>query len=416
MDREQESTWLLAALRGHFGAAVADLRVRPFAVAGMSVLSKVYSASGTEVASGRRVALVCKLLEDEPTRSSFQLAMHFDNEVFFFGELLPFLLESSGGGGDDDGDVSGLFPRYRFAHRDDLQFLVAMDDLTPLGYATPTKPLDRAHAAMALEALARFHALSYVAKRTRPGEFRALMSRLQYPRKTSYMRAMLETLNDNCVRRAVGLYREARPEGSARYSRHLRALVDDSSELYGELYEGREPLAALCHGDLTRDNLLFRHDGEGLPAAVRLIDFQLLSYSSPAVDVFLVLFAATDAAAREAHWDSLLDGYHAALIAAVSRSAGCCSQESLLRDLGREVFMAEFKKYCHQAFYVNNFFEPVRRLEPEKRGVLMKALVEDGTCLSKLKPLFADLNNSYSDEYKLHVVTMLERVLKFKAS
>ncbi|KAJ8870078.1 hypothetical protein PR048_029089 [Dryococelus australis] len=332
---------------------VDDVQMRPFDVAGI-VVSTIYLVEVEDADTGRRLSLFCKLLEkDKLARLRSLMVMHYLNEDLFFGELLPFLLGPTGG----HDDMSQLFPRFHFAHRDDVQCVVAIDNRMPLGYKTVQGDLDLEHSIVALQALGKIHALSYVAKRRRP---------------RSFFNRLFHTMNVVGVQYTVSMFRQAQPAECEKYSQQLEEIVSDVTELYGKVYEGHEPMAVLCHGDYKNENLLFKHDGGGSPVALKMIDFQLLSYSSPVIDVSLLLFLSTIPEIRVTHWDTLLASYHDALLDTVSRYLQC-SRESLQEVLGHEAFKREFKNYCQHGFYIANFFKPLRFLKPEHHALQLEA-------------------------------------------
>ncbi|KAJ8887709.1 hypothetical protein PR048_013927 [Dryococelus australis] len=410
MNNTREADWVLVAIRRHLdrrGVTYADLQVRQLSTVGL-ILSKIYLAEWI-VGSRQLQSVVCKLTEDEPFKTAFRVLMHFHNENFFFAELLPCLL----GPASVQNDVSLLFPLFHFAHRDDLQWLIAMEDLTALDYKNVHKTLDLRHTTLALQALGRFHALSYVAKKTQPAQFHSLIGRLQYPRKEKSFNFTLELLILNSLRHTISLFREAHPGEYAKHSAQIEEIISDATEVYGRLYTGSEPLALLCHGDFKSENLLFSYDGEENPSTVKLIDFQLLSYSSPAIDVFLLLFMSTAPEIWETFWDTLFSSYHEALLETVSKY-NKCSLESLQEELGAEAFKTEFRKYCHHGFYVSNFFQPLRNCEPELNALIIKTLAEDEISQTKLNNLLVNMNNNYSAEMKHYALTLLQQVLVFK--
>lgn len=72
----------------------------------------------------------------------------------------------------------------------------------------------------------------------------------------------------------------------------------------------------------NREPLLHVPQDTGKVQQCRLIDFQMVVYGNPAIDVLLVLYVCADKALRRGHWDSLLRAYHGEVQAVVSAS-GC---------------------------------------------------------------------------------------------
>ncbi|KAI4493363.1 hypothetical protein M0802_009423 [Mischocyttarus mexicanus] len=66
----------------------------------------------------------------------------------------------------------------------------------------------------------------------------------------------------------------------------------------------------LCHRDIWSNNIMFKHDSNGTPLGCYLIDFQLMRYYLPAMDVVCCLYLTTDRATRDRHSESLMKIYH----------------------------------------------------------------------------------------------------------
>ncbi|XP_067008129.2 uncharacterized protein [Anabrus simplex] len=67
----------------------------------------------------------------------------------------------------------------------------------------------------------------------------------------------------------------------------------------------------ICHGDLWPNNLMFRFEADGeTPNEVRLLDFQLVRYAPPALDVMMFLHMVSSREFRRAHLEALLSLYY----------------------------------------------------------------------------------------------------------
>jgi thiamine kinase-like enzyme len=77
------------------------------------------------------------------------------------------------------------------------------------------------------------------------------------------------------------------------FTKKIEALFDDGfSSIMMECVKPIEPLATIIHGDCTINNILFRMHGneetESLEAM--LVDFALIMYSSPALDIVTFIY------------------------------------------------------------------------------------------------------------------------------
>ncbi|XP_049960540.1 uncharacterized protein LOC126481084 isoform X2 [Schistocerca serialis cubense] len=150
---------------------VTSFQVRSGAGTGDNYTSTLYRVSvrGTVGGSPWRRSLMCKCLPADPEqRQVFKSDLLFRNEVAFYTEALPALLEfqrEAGGGGAWRGVARCLLARGD---------LLVLEDLAERGFrmADRRRGLDAAHCGAALRQLARLHGLALAMKRRRPQRFR----------------------------------------------------------------------------------------------------------------------------------------------------------------------------------------------------------------------------------------------------
>ncbi|XP_059616399.1 uncharacterized protein LOC132261557 [Phlebotomus argentipes] len=81
----------------------------------------------------------------------------------------------------------------------------------------------------------------------------------------------------------------------------------------------------VSHGDLWANNIMFKYEEIGeekkvpKPVDCRLVDFQLVRYAPPALDVVTLICNTTDSGFREENLEKLLDGYHKSLCGELGR-------------------------------------------------------------------------------------------------
>ncbi|XP_047500994.1 uncharacterized protein LOC125047013 [Penaeus chinensis] len=80
--------------------------------------------------------------------------------------------------------------------------------------------------------------------------------------------------------------------------------------LAGELARYSPEVAVLAHNDCWTNNVLFRYDARGRPCSVALLDFQMATMSSPAIDIVYFLYTSLDEKARKDHQQDLLSAYY----------------------------------------------------------------------------------------------------------
>ncbi|XP_053667526.1 uncharacterized protein LOC128717878 [Anopheles marshallii] len=161
-----------------------------------------------------------------------------------------------------------------------------------------------------IRSLARFHALSFAMKLQDPHTFQTLVNELQ----ETYYSARLEPWYRNFMQRIVTICKEALEtecaedpeEYSPCFERRVRNFLDGN--IYGmmvELTHTRNQYSVITHGDCWLPNFLFRST-----AHVRMIDFQMVRWGSPVLDIILFVYCCTDQALRSQHYEELLSVYY----------------------------------------------------------------------------------------------------------
>ncbi|CAG9802883.1 unnamed protein product [Chironomus riparius] len=83
--------------------------------------------------------------------------------------------------------------------------------------------------------------------------------------------------------------------------------------------EKTEPYAVLCHGDCWNNNVLFKYDKNRALKSLRLLDFQIMRYSSPCLDLMYYIFCCTTKSLRDKHYQDFLNVYYVELCDFIQR-------------------------------------------------------------------------------------------------
>ncbi|XP_012137098.2 uncharacterized protein LOC100878772 [Megachile rotundata] len=188
-------------------------------------------------------------------------------------------------------------------------------------------PLEYTHAAF--RTLARFHGKCYAMKEHQPDRFFDIVSNL-WPSRYRHDSQMNVMMNGTATRAVEYLRRRGYDKT---FCDRLEAKWEDVfGNVVMDIVRPEEPLSTLCHGDFTMNNVFFKRENGQLKAM--LIDFALVRYGSPVIDLstLLCLHCARDL--DKNLLDNVLKVYHDALI-------------EVLKERGVE----DLAKYSYQAFY-----------------------------------------------------------------
>lgn len=86
-----------------------------------------------------------------------------------------------------------------------------------------------------------------------------------------------------------------------------------------DLVNSPSPLAVICHGDCWTNNFLYKYNEHGQIIETCLVDFQLIRFGSPALDISNLIFCCTDKTMRAEHMMSFLKVYHQQLVKSLKR-------------------------------------------------------------------------------------------------
>ncbi|XP_035779550.1 uncharacterized protein LOC118459870 isoform X2 [Anopheles albimanus] len=280
-------------------------------------------------------AVVKTIPKNVGRRNTFRSADFFRNEYNFYTvvlkELYSFQSKRQPKHPFDD------IPKCLAAYSDGENDFIALEDQSQYGYGTASRAegvgLDECQRCM--RSLGRFHALSLAMKEQESDRFHTIVQ--QHVEETYYAARLKPWYNNflqvqiDCAKKAV-----AQECAGTELERKVANFFD--CDLYDRmvyLTHTRNQNSVINHGDCWMPNFLFHNETSG----VRIIDFQLARYSSPALDISFFVYSCTSQALREAHYQELLDAYYGGLA-------------EMMRDLGSnpdEIFpFSELQKELQQ--------------------------------------------------------------------
>ncbi|XP_028025365.1 uncharacterized protein LOC114239395 [Bombyx mandarina] len=194
-----------------------------------------------------------------------------------------------------------VIPKCYLVCKEFCKEFIALENMCTQGYKPFTTGmfLNLEHIIVSLKTLARFHAFSFILKETNKNtydEITKVCIPLTEKSNKRYIDIMIDRLS-----KALDKFKETE------YVPLLQTLKDNCVTYFQEaidLVKGK----CICHGDIWKENILFKYEGN-VPVNACLIDYQTSRESSPAIDTLYLIISSTDTELRQKHFHKLLDTY-----------------------------------------------------------------------------------------------------------
>ncbi|XP_035779548.1 uncharacterized protein LOC118459870 isoform X1 [Anopheles albimanus] len=268
-------------------------------------------------------AVVKTIPKNVGRRNTFRSADFFRNEYNFYTvvlkELYSFQSKRQPKHPFDD------IPKCLAAYSDGENDFIALEDQSQYGYGTASRStaITLEEGIRCMHTLGRLHALSLAMKDQEPELLQQVTSTIV----ETYYSADREPWYRNFMLRLIPISKHALgvvcAEEQQKYPSNdefqcavERFLDSNIYQMMIEMTHTHNRNSVINHGDCWLPNFLFHQD-----SSVRIIDFQMVRYASPVLDIILFVYTCTDQELRKTHYDALLQAYH----------MSCCE---LLHELG----------------------------------------------------------------------------------
>lgn len=221
----------------------------------------------------------------------------YERKVYFYEKLLPALYQW--------GQCEPVVPKLYAATQG---YALVLEDLSVEGYRSDfeTKFLDFDHSMVSLNALAKYHALSYKYFRSLkeddpskslvgpyyPGS-KTITGKYEFISFCSVVKSILST----------SLYQKVL---------NLKDKIPDVSLPTKKHHDDRS-MTVIIHGDFQARNIFYKYDSKGKVSEVKMIDWQAAEEASPVIDLIEFFVPNVDIKVVEAYETNLLDSYLATL-------------------------------------------------------------------------------------------------------
>ncbi|XP_075984377.1 uncharacterized protein LOC142982016 [Anticarsia gemmatalis] len=305
--------------------------------------------SSTETEEPWECTIIYKCLpESLQRRETFKSEELFCNEVAFYTKIWPAFLDFQ-----NQWNIHNQFksiPKCYLAQND----CVVLKDLKRDGFvmADRRQGLGLEQCYLVLKQLSHFHALSLAMKAHNPDGFYELLNDKDGVNEVFFLEENTEYYKNyyrEATRNAIAMVEQelSGSEDKEVYLEKFRRFCSEERFFHTmvELVTPQEPLAVICHGDCWTNNFLFKYvDGD--IADMYLLDFQLVRYASPAIDLVFILYLCMERELRAENLASLLEYYtdelHRRLLQLSEDDSVFTT--SLNRDALHELLKEDFKR------------------------------------------------------------------------
>ncbi|XP_043283582.1 uncharacterized protein [Venturia canescens] len=221
--------------------------------------------------------------------------------------------------------------------------LLVIEDLSPYGFrmADRLAGLDLQHCILALRGLGRFHASSIAVYEKDFKNGTVPYNKGMFNRKHPDEMKRFFTLGMRALGTEILNWSELGP-ARVEYSEKLLKLADHSYDKAADTMILKEDeFNVINHGDFWVNNMLFRYNDENKVLDHMFVDFQMCSYTSPAIDLLYFLNTSISPDVDLNHRDTILKEYLNTLKESMSKF-GCETRPPTMADLKKSLSEREF--------------------------------------------------------------------------
>ncbi|KAG6558342.1 EcKinase 8 [Microplitis demolitor] len=302
-----------------------------------------------------KINLVIKIPPNSSDRlEQFDLKQLFRNEIIFYENFSNHVA------------VPKFF--YGLAAEDVSKNVIVLENVTKSGFKMcPAEyHMPFRYVINAVRELGNFHAAHYVFKERNPDKFKKIVCDIKesWFVEGNWLADKIKIVGN----RPVEWLRKINYDSN--FCNKMEYYLGDAfNMIILDAIKPVEPLAVLCHGDFTRTNMLFRElscaddgDDSGVDNSdveekkrleVMLIDFGMIRYASPSIDLSTLLYLNCTSEDRKNRFDEIFLAYHDALLDYLTKAE--------LIDLSRysfEKMLEDYKRRAAYGFIVALYFLP----------------------------------------------------------
>lgn len=274
--------------------------------------------------------------ERERTRVTIRETGAFKKEIGFYTKILPKMLSMG---------LSLPYAECYHAHSENESDFLVLEDLCENGYRLTDwrNGIDFEHCAVVLKVLAKFHAASVVLEQRKGQKLNQVYDFLFYTFINPENRGGRSEIHFgkqlNQVKNLIPLMPQFKNSVN-----DIQNKLDDLYNKASELVKPSSVINVVCHGDIWGNNILFKYGEQGnkeRPVDAKLVDLQMLFYSSPITDLLTFFYTNTTQSFRQENVHKLLQIYYesfSSVLTTLGISVPGFTLKFLLEDFNRKRF------------------------------------------------------------------------------
>lgn len=334
------------------------------------------------------------MLKTIPKQNEMQKEFIFENESFkkeaiVYQQVFQTLTKFQKERGLPDHLIYSAWPQcYAVRSEGDEDDYLAMENLRPLGYLMGDRKLglDFNHTSVALQNLAKFHALSYCKF---GGDLKQILAQFPILEHGMFQKdTKVSELGAQFVIQALKSQADMlRAGGDLQGASWLAKLAEvDFLQIFTDLVEKDVKVPVICHGDYWVNNLLFKYENNDLrfPARLKFIDMETTVASSRFIDIFYFLLTSVQMDALQKRETDLLMIYYAEF----TSFCGVLGVDTEARGLSWEAFLEESEKYRLYGVLMGLVTAPMFAMDSEEMPDMDKIFTKE------------KMENSIGDSFK----------------
>ncbi|KAJ8922348.1 hypothetical protein NQ315_004291 [Exocentrus adspersus] len=290
---------------------ITDVKMEPLTAPGEnygSIMSKLDLTVEDQGTKTELHAVAKQIPAQEFARALFNIQVTFKNEIAVYDTIVPLLQDFQRENGVDE--VIDCFTEMYGARINlgeengtvDEDAVLILENLNFTGYEVVDRHtgFDLETTLLILKDLAAFHAVPLALKLRKPQVFdekiRPYLAPFKppdFPNQDKHDAVILEILQDSykCIP----------------WIPKVKEIFENQKTTRGGLV--REPFATITHGDMWVNNTMVKFQN-GVPVHNKIIDFQVIDYKSPAVDLIFFLFSSVKLSVLRDNLDDFIQQYH----------------------------------------------------------------------------------------------------------